>query len=136
MRKIQYFLVLLVGLAIGPWTNEAAARAGYASWVKHGDVYQVDGTFGKHKQKFNVSVSWKGNGFVVNTPLGAYRLKRRGKSVTFKVYFQEAWAHVTWSRTRAYVNYKGVKGRAVVKKVGSKRGASKRKVKTNFNQKN
>ena len=136
MRKFQYLFVLLVGFALSFGASEAQARAGYASWVKHGDVYLVDGTFGKHKQKFNVSVSWKGNGFVINTPLGAYRLKRRGKSVTFKVYFQEAWAHVTWSRNRAYVSYKGVKGRATVRKVGGKRAASKRKTKSNFNKKN
>ena len=133
MRKFQYLFVLLVGLVLSFGANEAHARAGYASWVKHGDVYLVDGTFGKHKQTFNVSVAWKGNGFVVNTPLGAYRLKRRGKSVTFKVYFQKAWAHVTWSRTRAYVSYKGIKGRASVKKVGSRGSSSKRKVKSNFN---
>ncbi len=137
MRKFQFLFLLLVGFAVSFGTGEAQARAGYAKWVKHGDVYQVDGTFGKFKQKFSVSVSWKGNGFVVNTPLGAYRLKRRGKSVTFKVYFRESWAHVTWSRTRAYVNYKGVRGQAVVRKVGSrKRGRSKSKAKTNFNKKN
>ncbi|MEM7427332.1 MAG: hypothetical protein AAF441_14655 [Pseudomonadota bacterium] len=136
MRKFQFLYVLLVGIALGFGAAEAQARAGYASWVKHGDIYVVDGKFGKFQQKFNVSVAWKGNGFIVNTPLGSYRLKRRGKSVTFKVYFQQAWAHVTWSRTRAYVNYKGVRGQAVVKKVGSRGSASKRKVKTNFNKKN
>ena len=138
MRKFQYLFVVLVGFALSFGAKEAEARAGYASWVKHGDVYQVNGTFGKHKQSFSVSVAWKGNGFVVNTPLGAYRLKRRGKSVTFEVYFQNSWAHVTWSHTRAYVNYKGVRGRATVRKVagGGKRSASKRKVKSNFNKKN
>ena len=133
MRKfIPTFLVVL--LAFGLFgASDAMARAGYAKWLKHGDVYVVDGTFGKFKQKFNVRVAWKGNGFVINTPVGVYRLKRRGKSVTFKVYFQEAWAHVTWSRSKAYVSYKGLRGSAIVRKVQK---SAAPKAKTNFTSAN
>lgn len=134
MRKLIP-VFLLVFLASGLFgTGEATARAGYASWLKHGDVYEVDGTFGKIKQKFSVRVSWKGTGFVIYTPVGVYRLKRRGKSVTFKVYFQEAWAHVTWSRGRAYVSYKGQRGSAKVRKVQRRTAAPK--AKTNFTSSN
>ncbi len=101
-------------------TSTKRARAGYAKWVQHGDIYKVKGNFGSFNQSFNVSVAWKGSGFVVNTPLGAYRLKRRGGGVTLKVYFQKAWAHVTWKRSRAFVTYKGQSGSASVVKVGNK----------------
>ncbi len=128
-------LFLMVFLSSGLFgSNEVEARAGYASWLKHGDVYEVDGTFGKVKQKFSIRVSWKGTGFVVNTPIGVYRLKRRGKSVSFKVYFQEAWAHVTWSRGRAYVSYKGKRGSAKVRKLQRRTAAPK--AKTNFTSSN
>ncbi|NNF79694.1 MAG: hypothetical protein HKN05_16855 [Rhizobiales bacterium] len=132
-RLVPIFLTVL--LAFG-WlgSSDAMARAGYAKWLKHGDVYEVDGTFGKIKQKFSVRVSWKGTGFVINTPVGVYRLKRRGKSVTFKVYFQEAWAHVTWSRGKAYVSYKGQRGSAKVRKLQKR--AAPPKAKTNFTSAN
>ena len=120
MKKFAPILFLLILVVAGIESSTAHARAGYAKWLKHGDVYVVDGKFGDVQQNFRVRVAWKGNGFVVNTPLGAYRLKRRGKGVTFKVYFQEAWAHVTWNNTRAYVKYKGKRGAATVKKVASK----------------
>ena len=100
--------------------NAAIARAGYASWVKHGTVYRVDGNFGPYTQAFTVRVAWKGNGFVINTPLGTHRLKRRGNSVAFKVYFDKAWANVTWRRTSAFVIYKGQKGRARVRRIDRK----------------
>ncbi len=134
MRRIlpTFLAVLLVFGLFG--AGDAMARAGYAKWLKHGDVYEVDGKFGTFKQKFNVRVSWKGNGFVINTPVGVYRLKRHGKSVTFKVYFQEAWAHVTWSRSRAYVSYKGQRGSARVRKVQKRSAAPK--AKTNFTSSN
>lgn len=115
-------------------TNTKRARAGYAKWVQHGDIYKVDGKFGSFNQSFNVSVAWKGNGFVVHTPLGAHRLKRRGSGVSFKVYFQKAWAHVTWKRSRAFVKYKGQGGSARVVKVGNKSArTSGVKRKQNFN---
>ncbi len=110
----------------------AAARAGYAKWLRHGDIYKVDGKFGSFNQTFNVTVAWKGNGYVVNTPLGAYRLKRRGNGVAFKVYFQKAWAHVTWKRSKAFVSYKGQNGSAKVVKVGN-RAARKAGPKRNQN---
>ena len=110
------------------------SRGGYAKWLQHGDVYKVKGQFGSFNQSFNVSVAWKGSGFVVNTPLGAYRLKRRGSGVSFKVYFQKAWAHVTWKRSKAFVSYKGQRGSASVVKVGNRSaGASRVKRKQNFN---
>ncbi len=134
MRRYLAILVAIL-LVSGVFTaGDAMARAGYAKWLKHGDVYEVDGTFGSIKQKFSVRVSWKGTGFVINTPVGVYRLKRRGKSVTFKVYFQEAWAHVTWSRGRAYVSYKGQRGAAKVRKLQRRKAAPK--AKTNFTSAN
>lgn len=133
MPGIFLFALMLCGLLLPSWNNNAYARAGYASWVKHGDVYVIDGNFGDINRTFNVKVVWKGNGFVINTPLGAYRLKRRGKTVTFKVYFQKAWAHVTWNRSRAYVSYKGLRGKASVRKVRNK-AAPKRK--SNFSSSN
>ena len=117
---------------IGP--DSAIARGGYAKWVKHGDRYTVSGNFGTFNRTFGVHVTWKGNGFVIHTPLGVYRLKRRGNSVSFKVYINKAWAHVTWSRTRAYVRYKGQRGSATVVKAG--RGAKRKDAprrKQNFN---
>ena len=115
--------------------RNARARAGYAKWVQHGDIYKVDGKFGSFNRSFNVEVAWKGNGFVINTPLGAYRLKRRGNSVTFKVYFQKAWAHVTWKRSSASVNYKGQRGSARLVKVGNRAARkSEPKRNQNFNQ--
>ncbi len=134
MRRFFAILVAVFLISGVFGAGDAMARAGYAKWLKHGDVYEVDGTFGKVKQKFSVRVSWKGTGFVVNTPVGVYRLKRRGKSVTFKVYFQEAWAHVTWSRGRAYVSYKGQRGSAKVRKIEKRTAAPK--AKTNFTSAN
>ena len=116
--------------------DPALARGGYAKWLKHGDRYSVTGSFGQFNRTFSVHVAWKGNGFVIHTPLGVYRLKRRGKSVSFKAYIDKAWAHVTWSRTRAYVSYKGQRGSARVTKLGSGGGRRKgkaRKTKQNFN---
>ncbi len=128
-----YVLVLIVSVATMN-TDGAHARAGYAKWVKHGDIYQVNGEFGSFKRTFNVEVAWKGNSFVINTPLGAYRLKRRGSKVTFKVYIQKAWAHVTWARYRAFVNYKGQKGLARVVKIGNRAALqAEPKRKQNFN---
>ncbi len=111
---------LLPAAVSGPTVAEAKAKAGYAKWIQHGDIYKVDGKFGSFNRSFNVAVAWKGNGYVVNTPLGAYRLKKRGNGVSFKVYFQKAWAHVTWKRSRAFVKYKGQSGSANVVKVGNK----------------
>lgn len=130
-------LVLLLILFTAPFhADRAYARGGYAKWIKHGDIYKVDGNFGSVRQTFKVEVTWKGNGFVINTPLGTYRLKRRGTSVKFNVYFQKAWAQVTWKRTRAVVIYKGQRGSASVVKLGN-RAARKAPIKRkqNFNLK-
>ncbi len=90
MHRFILYVLLLIVCVTTMNADDAHARAGCAKWVKHGDIYKVDGKFGSFKQTFNVEVAWKGNSFVINTPLGAYRLKRRGRSVTFKVYFQKA----------------------------------------------
>ena len=42
-----------------------------------------------------VHVRWRGNRFVVQTPMGTYPLKRAGSAVRFRVYFDKAWASVT-----------------------------------------
>ncbi len=113
----------------------AHARAGYAKWLKHGNAYRVDGSFGPYKHSFTARIAWKGNGFVIHTPLGTHRLKRQGDAVTFKAYFDKAWAFVTWRRTRAVVVYKGQKGSARVQKITpAQRKASPRRIQ-NFNRK-
>jgi hypothetical protein len=130
-------LMLLLILFTAPFHADFAhARAGYAKWVKHGDIYKVDGRFGSIQHTFKVEVTWKGSGFVINTPLGAYRLKRSGSSVKFNIYFHKAWAQVTWKRTRAVVIYKGQRGSASVVKLGNKAVQKKpAKRKQNFNLK-
>ncbi len=121
-RANRYALCAFLMVAIAGTLNPKAAeaRAGYARWLKHGTVYRVEGNFGPYKQSFTVRVAWKGNGFVINTPLGTHRLKRRGNSVAFKVYFDKAWANVTWKRSSAFVLYKGQKGTARVRKIDRK----------------
>lgn len=135
MPKLALYALSLLVIGFMASPEAAMARGGYAKWVKHGDRYSVTGSFASFKRTFGVHVAWKGNGFVIHTPLGVYRLKRRGNSVSFKVYIDKAWAHVTWSRTRAYVRYKGQRGSATVTKLGGgtkRRGAPKRK--QNFNR--
>ncbi len=137
VRRVVLFILILAMFLFAGFTGEASARAGYAGWVKHGDIYLVDGKFGTVNHKFNVEVAWKGNGFIINTPLGNYRLKRKGRGVSFKVYFQKSWAQITWKKTTALVAYKGQRGKANVKKLGNKKefeNGAKRNY--NFNQKN
>ncbi len=130
-QLIRFFAVAIAATLI---PTAAEARAGYASWLKHGTVYQVDGGFGPYKQTFTVRVAWKGNGFVINTPLGTHRLKKRGDSVAFKVYFDKAWANVTWKRSSAVVTYKGKKGTARVWRIGQRPSLdAPMKRKQNFN---
>ena len=118
---IKHCVILLalsaLGLGMAVQSNLAHARAGYAEWLKHGNIYRVEGNFGPYKQAFTVRTSWKGNGFVIHTPLGTHRLTRHGNAVTFKAYFDKAWAYVTWRRSRAFVVYKGQKGSARVQKI-------------------
>ena len=106
MSRFAVFAICLFFSVAFAGPESAEARGGYAKWVKHGDQYSVTGSFASFNRTFSVRVAWKGNGFVIHTPLGVYRLKRRGNSVTFKAYIDKAWAHVTWSRSRAYVRYK------------------------------
>ena len=107
---------LAVFMLILPGTD-AEARGGYAKWLKHGDVYRVTGTFGGEKRSFRISLRWRGNRFTVSTPLGTFKLKPKGNSVTFRVLFQEKWASVRWNRNRATVIYNRQKGTAVVRKL-------------------
>ena len=60
MPKLFLFVLLLSAFILPPQNDGAHARAGYAKWLKHGDVYVVDGQFGDVNQKFNVQVAWKG----------------------------------------------------------------------------
>ena len=111
----KFALVALVALA---WpAPEAEAGSRYAKWLKHGDVYRVTGTFGGEKRSFRVTLRKRGSRFVVGTPLGTFKLKPVGRSVTFKVLFQKKWASVRWNHTKATVVYNKQKGTAVVRKL-------------------
>ncbi len=123
--RVVLFILILAMFLFAAFTGEARARAGYAGWVKHGDIYLVDGRFGEINHKFNVEVAWKGSGFIITTPLGSYRLKRKGRDVSFKVYFKKAWAQITWNKTTALVAYKGQRGSANVKRLGNKKDLKK-----------
>lgn len=64
-------IVLFLILFTEPFhVDRAHARAGYAKWIKHGDIYKVDRNFGSVRHTFKVEVIWKGNGFVIDTPIG------------------------------------------------------------------
>lgn len=134
IRYLVLAAVVLMGFGATVEPQLAEARNGYPKWLKHGTTYRVDGNFGPYKQSFTVRVSWKGTGFVIHTPLGTHRLKRSGDDVAFEVYFDKAWASVTWTRSRAFVVYKGQNGAARVHKLDAK-GAQKTpgKRKQNFN---
>ena len=135
MSRFALFALCLIFSVAFVSPDSAEARGGYAKWLKHGDRYKVTGSFAAFNRTFSVRVAWKGSGFVIHTPLGVYRLKRRGNSVSFKAYIDKAWAHVTWSRTRATVRYKGQKGSAKVVKTGSGAGGEKAsRRKHNFNK--
>jgi len=110
--------IAVVALAMLAWqVPEADAAPRYAKWLKHGDVYRVTGTFGGEKRSFRVTLSRRGTRFVVGTPLGTFKLKPVGRSVTFKVLFQKKWASVRWNQTKATVIYNKQKGTAVVRKL-------------------
>ena len=110
--------ITLVALIMLAWPDPDAEAAGrYAKWLKHGDVYRVTGTFGGEKRSFRVTLRKRGSRFVVGTPLGTFKLKPTGRSVTFKVLFQKKWASVRWNQTKAIVHYNKQKGTAVVRKL-------------------
>ena len=117
LQKPVWTLLVLVCLLLMWQSDPAQGRAGYAKWVKHGDAYRVSGSFSNYSGSFRVQVKWRGNRFVVQTPLGTFPLKRAGAGVTFRVRFENAWASVRWIRNRASVVYKGKRGSVVVKKL-------------------
>lgn len=119
MRAVITSLMLATGVLFFGFTGEADARGGYAAWLKHGDTYRVSGDFAGYKGALHVSVMWRGNRFVVHTPLGIFPLTRAGGAVTFRVKFEQAWASITWAYNRAYVIWKGQRGVASVVKIGS-----------------
>jgi len=106
-------LILVAGLIVN-----AEARGGYAGWVRHGDVYRVKGRFGQYRQTFTVEVQWRRGRFVLLTPIGTFPLRRAGGSVVIRARLNNAWAHATWSRTRATLRYKGDRGYATVRRIG------------------
>ena len=95
----------------------ADARGGYAGWLKHGDSYAVTGTIAGRSGTVRVHIKWRGNRFVVQTPMGTYPLKRAGSAVRFRVYFDKAWASVTWAGSRATVVFRGERATARVRKL-------------------
>ena len=117
MRTLISTLVLLFGLAVAGPSDPVEARAGYASWLKHNNAYRVTGDFAGYNGSLQVQVKWRGNRFVVVTPLGTFPLKRNGNGVTFRLQFEKAWATVNWVNTRATVVWKGQRGVARVKKI-------------------
>ncbi len=134
MTKLSRLLAVLSAftlLIVAVPAEIAEARGGYANWLKHGDIYLVDGKFGAHKQKFRVQVKWRGNRFVIQTPIGTFPLKRRGAGVSFRVKFQNAWARINWRRSRATVVYKKQRGSAKLRKIGNM-SKPVRRVKTNL----
>lgn len=119
-------LVLMACVVFAEPTGTAHARGGYASWLKHGNAYRVTGNFAGYKGSLVVQVKWRGNRFVIITPIGTFPLKRAGAGVTFRVRFEKFVARVTWVKTRADVVWKGKRGTAVVRKIDSRRIAPDR----------
>lgn len=126
LRKSILTMLMLAAFAFVWPSQQAEARAGYAKWLKHGDYYSVSGSFAGYRGAIRVGVKWRGNRFVVTTPLGTFPLKRAGRGVTFRVYFQKSWAAVTWVHKQASVVYKGKRGIARVKKLRKRKVGSDR----------
>lgn len=120
MRVLVSVFVLAVCLVFTGPGGEANARGAYAAWLKHNDAYRVTGDFAGYKGSLQVQVKWRGNRFVVNTPLGTFPLTPAGGGVTFRVRFDDHWASITWLHTRVYVAWKGHKGVAQVKRINSR----------------
>ncbi len=118
-------VILIVCVVFAGPHGTAHARGGYASWLKHGDAYRVTGDFVGYKGSIVVQVKWRGNRFVVSTPIGTFPLKRAGSGVTFQVKFEKIEARVTWVKTRVHVVSKGRRGTAVVSKMDNRRTSPK-----------
>ncbi len=70
MPSVMSIVLFLILVTAQFHSDRAHARAGYVKWIKHGDIYKVDGNFGLVRHTFKVEVIWKGNGFVIDTPIG------------------------------------------------------------------
>ncbi len=116
---VSGFIVFMALVFAGP-TTSADARAGYAAWIKHNDAYRVTGDFAGYNGSLQVQVKWRGNRFVISTPLGTFPLRKSGNGVTFKLKFENAWATVNWVQTQATVVWKGQRGVAAVRKIDSR----------------
>jgi len=126
LQKSVLTLLMIMCFAIAWPSQQAEARAGYAKWLKHGDYYSVSGSFAGYRGTLTVQVKWRGNRFVVSTPLGTFPLKRSGSGVKFRVNFQNAWAAITWIHTRATVIYKGQRATTAVKKLAKRKANQSR----------
>lgn len=120
MRAVISGFIVAVALAFSGISDSAHARGGYAAWLKHNDAYRVTGQFAGYNGSLQVQVKWRGNRFVISTPLGTFPLKRSGNGVTFRVNFENAWATITWVRNRAVVVWKGQRGAVAVRKIDSR----------------
>jgi hypothetical protein len=116
---VSGFIVFMALVFAGP-SDPANARGGYAAWLKHGDAYRVTGNFAGYKGSLQVQVKWRGNRFVVSTPLGTFPLQRAGGGVTFQVRFENAVAKVTWFQSSVSVLWQGQRGVASVRKIDSR----------------
>ena len=121
MRALISSFVIALTLVFAAPGGEAEARGGYAAWLKHNNAYRVTGDFAGYKGSLQVQVKWRGNRFVVTTPLGTFPLKRAGAGVTFRVKFENAWATIHWVNTRVVVVWKGKRGVASVRQIDSRR---------------
>ena len=120
MRAFLSGILVVIALVFAGAPETAEARGGYAAWLKHNDAYRVTGNFAGYKGSLQVQVKWRGNRFVISTPLGTFPLKRAGNGVTFRVKFENAWATVNWVQSRVVVVWKGQRGVASVRKIDSR----------------
>lgn len=120
MRVLLSVCLLAVCLVFAGPGGDANARGAYAAWLKHNDAYRVTGNFAGYKGSLQVQLKWRGNRFVVDTPLGTFPLTPAGGGVTFRVKFENHWASITWLQSTVYVVWKGQKGVAQVQRINSR----------------
>ncbi len=120
MRAILSGFMVVLALAFANPSDPAHARGGYAAWLKHNDAYRVTGDFAGYNGSLQVQVKWRGNRFVISTPLGTFPLQKAGNGVTFRVKFENAWAQVQWVQSQVVVVWKGKRGVASVRKIDSR----------------